>query len=227
MRRPGLRAPGGRGARTSGRRRSVARGDADSRHGSTPGAEGARGWGKGIPNRGSAVLRPGISCPRRATGDAAGCVTARATSGSRVVNRENLGFHEAGEEHWSDATLEGRAGEWKGAELEFPLKLGLRCKRKLGGRKEGGKEDNVTSFLHLAIKKCCFPPPLVGKDHSPAGASSKLDMNFNLYPQPYSTEVTPPSNARTLLCLLCFLLPGSSFICVGPGSEDSHPKTEL
>lgn len=61
-----------------------------------------------------------------------GCVTAQATSGSRVVNPENPGFHEAGEEHWSDATLEGRAREWKGAELEFPLKLGLHCKRKLG-----------------------------------------------------------------------------------------------
>lgn len=51
---------------------------------------------------------------------------------SRVVNPENPGFHEAGEGHWSDATLEGRAREWKGAELEFPLKLGLHCKRKLG-----------------------------------------------------------------------------------------------
>lgn len=91
-----------------------------------------RGWGKGTPNRGFAALRPGISCPRRATGDAVGCVTAQATSGSRVVNPENPGFHEAGEEHWSDATLEGRAREWKGAELEFPLKLGLHCKRKLG-----------------------------------------------------------------------------------------------
>lgn len=36
------RAPGGRGARTSGRRRSVERGDAASRRRSTPGAEGAR-----------------------------------------------------------------------------------------------------------------------------------------------------------------------------------------
>lgn len=85
--------------------------------------------GEGDSKPSSAALRPGISCPCRVTGDAAGCVTAQATSGSCVVNPENPGFHEAGEEHWSDATLEGRAGEWKGAELEFPLKLGLHCKR--------------------------------------------------------------------------------------------------
>lgn len=90
------------------------------------------GGGRGLQTEALPALRPGFSCPRRVTGDAAGCVTAQATSGSCVVNPENPGFHEAGEEHWSDATLEGRAGEWKGAELEFPLKLGLHCKRKLG-----------------------------------------------------------------------------------------------
>lgn len=65
------RAPGGRGARSSGRRRAAARGDAGSRRGRTPALKG-RGWGKGARNRG-----PGIACPRRAAGDAAGCVTAR------------------------------------------------------------------------------------------------------------------------------------------------------
>lgn len=71
----------------------------------TPGAGGA-GGGRGLQGPGSQVC---------AAGNAVGCVTALATPGSRVVNPENPDFHEAGEEHWSDATLEGKAGDWEGA----------------------------------------------------------------------------------------------------------------
>lgn len=74
-----------------------------------------------------------------------GCVTAQATSGSRVVNPKNPGFREAGEEHWSDATLEGRAGEWKGTELEFPLKQAT-LKKKTWPHNFGGIEIRGSRF---------------------------------------------------------------------------------
>lgn len=58
-------APRGRGARTSGRRRSVERGDADSRRGSTPGAEGARvGEGDSKPRLCRSQARDLLPAPR-------------------------------------------------------------------------------------------------------------------------------------------------------------------
>lgn len=86
---PPAAAPLARGGPTPGERRGV------------EGGAGGRsaGWGRGRAAAGGA-------------GEAAGCVTAPATVGSRVVNPESRDFLEARGEHWSDATGGGQGSSW-------------------------------------------------------------------------------------------------------------------
>ena len=71
------------------------------------------------------------------------------------------------------------------------------------------RKKNVTSFLHLVIKRYCPHP--IGEETLPAGVSRRVDVI------PNSTLNFPQCRV-----VFCFLLLGSSFIYVGPGSEDSH-----